>query len=552
MLHSLVTSTTITELNLDMEEEEVLLDTPKKSSLQQQSRDLRGALKEFERKFAAENGRKAKQADIKLDFEVAAKYKEYHRIQDVLAGRLPVQQLNSTYSTNKLRTKKHTRTDSGVGSSPHKQSHVVYATPRKHQRSQRVDSPIQELKPLDFCLVNTIGPTPHRDGKILGLFDLMTNAGSTEGAGATPSTSTRKRKIEELYESTPAKRLPLQAIQTPSQRSPSKKNKGDLLEFLTGTPQKRLVAPNTRLSRTPQSEGRKFELSQFFATPSAQRFLFPSLGSVEKGNTVPMVEDIDRTPQQRIDARGLDTTPAYLRRSTSFKDRLLSASQAPNTCDSIPCVKRAGPPTLQHFRSSTSNILRATEVQQPKQVHDTEDYDDDLDALREFEDDLPGPKILVQDSQLRTAPTGESDEEEEQPTRQYKKKGQKRTTRKANIKPVAPKSIRQPKFVAPDGFDSDNEAERVEREAKAANDHEYESGSDHEDIDREDKSEKNGGNNKVAGLPSEKGSNSKVKKKTGTINPNAQSHTNYRSLKIKNKGSKATGAGRHRFGRGRR
>lgn len=536
-----------------MEGEDLLLDTPKKQNLQQQSKDLRGALKDFERQFVAENGRKAKQADIKRNLDIAAKYKEYHRTQDVLAGRLPLKQLNSPQVTNTSRSKKHKRTDSGLGSSPYKTSHVLYATPRKRRPSQTLDSAFAgpEVQNLDFGLATTIGPTPHRDGKVLGLFDLVSNAGSNAGAEGTPSSSARKRKIEELYEHTPAKKTQLQTAQTPSRRSPSKR-KGDLLEFLAGTPQRHLDSSRKRFSRTPQSEGRKFELSQFFATPSAQRFLGSSQDSAQQIASAVPDRDFDRTPQKQPDSTGLDLTPVYMRRSTSFKDRLLSASQTPNTGHVKRAVKKIGPPTLQHFRSSTSNTLQSDEMRRSKQIHSTDDYDDDLDALREMEDDAFGSSVLVRDSQANLALSNRPGEDENQPSKSYRKKGQKRTTRKANIKPAAPKATALPEFVAPDGFDSEEEGVGVDSEVDAGSKCDYGSNAEFAESEFEDLSEGAAGKSKKLKDTTTEDARSRSKKKAGMINPNAQSHTNYRSLKIRNKNSKAKGAGRNRFGRSRR
>lgn len=537
-----------------MEEELILLDTPKKSFLQQQSTNLRGTLKEFERIFAIENGRKPKQADIKNNTNIAEKYKEYHRIQDVLAGRLSFEKLNSIPEAS-VKTRRHTRTDSGVGSSPQKQNHIVYATPKKLKRSHKADLIEQETRSPDLCLVNTIGPTPHRDGKILGLFDLMSNSESIERTAGTPSSSARKRKIEELYENTPEKRPPLQAIQTPSHRSPSKR-KGDILEFLTGTPQQCPGSSKKKHSRTPQSEGRKFELSQFFATPSTQRFLFSTQKPAQE-QAASLARKFDKTPHRQPDITGLNVTPSYLRRSTSFKDRLLSASQAPATSNAVTSLKKAGPPTLQHFRSSTSNILKATEERQSEPAHNNDEFDDDLEALREFEDEIHEKHVLVRDSQMDMAPIARSEEEQGPLVREFKKKGQKRTTRRANIKPVAQGSIAQPKFVAPDGFETDEETEDIHSEvgpSKARHNEDYEhcSDSDSTDCNYDDTSDKAMKKSKVSKASGEQGAASKAKKKAGTINPNAQSHMNFRSLKIKNKNSKAKGVGRNRFGRGRR
>lgn len=544
-----------------MNDFETLLDTPKKKGLQAQSTELRLALKEFERAFVEDHGRKPKQTDIKNDLVIAAKYKKYQKLQDVLAGKTLYEKLLEA-SPQKKNKKRHDRVDSALGSNPQRRR-TLEETPRKNNKAWTDVglSPVS-LKPV---LLDVIGPTPHRDGKVLGLFDLLQNSVSEKNC-ATPSASARKRKIEELYSDTPARRLPLKVIQTPSHRSG--KTQGDILEFLAGTPQKSTEGQEYgKHSRTPQSDGKRFALSQLFATPSTQRFLFTSkeeLGTARKtsiGDKPP-----ERTPQREPNKTGLDATPAYLKRSTSFKDRLLSATAAPKASQSLRPAspsKPIGPPTLRHFRSSTSNIFRTIDLRRPaQQPIDNAENDDDLEALRELEGETPRGDVLVEDSQFGLPAGASSDVDGEVPRtliKPYKKKGQKRTTKKSNIRPATQKKASEPKFVAADDSDQsaeESDADNIVDETQfpdADDDGSAFSGSDVEAISaqkgREGKS-KNESDGK--GAREVKGKDNAKRKQPGMINPNAQSHLNFRSLKIKNKNSKAKGAGRNRFGRSRR
>lgn len=523
-----------------------LLDTPKKTSLQSQSINLRAALKEFERCFSEQHGRKPKQTDIKSDLNIATKYKEYQRVQDVLAGKVAYERLNDVKPKRHARSK--SRTDSGIGSSPRKQE---LTTPRKTSKQKTVELENDDLEEdaeiLQPVLLNAIGPTPHRDGKVLGLFDLLSRSGSA----TTPSTA-RKRKMDELFEDTPAKRQPLASIQAPTGRSKgTEKHDGDLLDFLSGTPVKQAQSHSgARYSRTPQSEGKKFQLSKFFATPETARILFQVPEETEDDNRVTNAEKkpaSHETPRKEPDTTGLDATPTYLRRSTSFKDRLLSASMGPGASlanDSRRSSSMNGPPTLRSFRSSTSNVLKdidpdttrskKTPPQRSIEVQDDEDdHDDELDALRELEAEEhasnPPAKVLVEDSQLNldTEPDFAIDTIDGQVTKPYKKKGQKRTTKRVNIKPIiqSTKPTSEPKFVAADGtFSDDDEEDEFIEEGNASED-------ETKSTEKVKKGKKGG-------------------KQAGMINPNAQSHTNYRSLKIRGRSHKASGAsGKTRFGR---
>ena len=141
---------------------------------------------------------------------------------------------------------------------------------------------------------------------------------------------------------------------------------------------------------------------------------------------------------------------------------------------------------------------------------------------------------------------------------------EKRTTRRANIKPVQVKVKEGAKFVAPTGREEDQEqADEEEHDEETELVEETQLHDDFDDNDFDD-----------ADLPSdfevdllgeatateqkEKAKN-KAKpavsgaKKPGMINPNAVSHQNFRSLKIKNKNSKAkAGGARGKFGKKRR
>lgn len=338
-----------------MNDFETLLDTPKKKGLQAQSTELRLALKEFERSFVEDHGRKPKQTDIKNDLVIAAKYKRYQKVQDVLVGKTSYEKLFEELPQKKTK-KQHERVDSTLGSSPQRRRTLEETPQKKNQARKDASLSPESLRPV---LLDVIGPTPHRDGKVLGLFDLLQNSVSEKDC-ATPTASARKRKIEELYLDTPARRLPLKVIQTPSHRSG--KQQGDILEFLAGTPQKSTEGQNYgKHSRTPQSDAKRFALNQLFATPSTQRFLFTA--EVESGTArKTSLGDLPlgRTPQREANKTGLDATPTYLKRSTSFKDRLLSATAAPKANQPLPLAspsKPVGPPTLRHFRSSTSNIF---------------------------------------------------------------------------------------------------------------------------------------------------------------------------------------------------
>lgn len=554
----------------------VLLDTPKRTNLQTQATTLRTSLKEFEHTFAQQHGRKPKQADIKQEPEIARTYKFYQRVQQVLAGKLAYAELSEVKArSSRCKKPSHDRQDSGYGTGL--SSDAIASEDQQHDAEDSLTTK-ESSTPQKGLLVRGIGPTPHRDGRVLGFFDLLPNSRSSHSSCATPSSSTRKRKIAELFADTP---VPAQVAWSPTKpaETPSLRRKqavtertGDLLDHLDGTSRKTSSREHRvgKHSRTPVSEGKKFQLNQFFATPSTDRFLLPDKNeSPSSVKSTPLKEllfanGVLPTPQRELGVKGKDETPAYFKRSTSFKDRLLgvSASRPSSRKGSSHSVSEskvngssAGPPTLRYFRSSTSNIFRQAELAQ-REVRkgacdiavdgDRDDHDDDLDALRELESGQAN-RVLVDDSQIVDTPQDLFDDLENQENirKPYKKKGQKRTTRKANIRPVAPMTQRVsavPKFVSADA--SDGEEEVVDETQFPDNDGTY-----NDDFDEHNQSSID-----PALVQEEAKSVKKVKssrRQAGTINPNAQSHQNFRSLKIKNKNSKAKGGGRGNYGRKR-
>ena len=595
-----------------------LLDTPKKKILQSQANSIRLGLKEYERTFAAEhNGRKPSRDEIKGNKTIAASYQQYQTIRDVLVGRLGIEVLKTPerrQATRKLRE----RADSAVS-----------LTPRRTQKgspSKSRDHP-NELDPYDApssqspkVLPRAIGPTPHRDGTILGIFDFLSNSGSRNQS--TPSS--RKRKIDALYGHESRDGAGQQEIaQTPSQKRRQSSNHA-------ATPRSSMATGKRNLSKTPVSDGKKFMLNQFFATPSAVRYAGMLAGNGEAAtpaqSKTPLRDFVfGITPIQgnksKAEAAANDATPPYLKRSFSFKERLLSASggQMSTSTD----TKRRLNGSLRHARFAPkplSQIIADRQQADDEEKHqhqepryDEEDDEDDLDALREME--ASEFNVLVEDSQImdeagQVLSTSKLDEEE--PTRVWKKKGQKRSTRRVMMRPVKVQPAEAPKpkqkvatlEVDEEVMDEEDEEDdnnislieetqlpdtptatpdtdmrdlddpdieylddlgQVETAKKDLDDEDAFLPEDNEDTRPQKKAKsrttpstkKPKKKSTVEDVDKPVGKSPKPKKAAKDtdadensgrkISPNAVSHMNFRSLKIKNKNSKAKGRGR--FGR---
>ena len=606
-----------------------LIDTPKRTALAARSTALRTKLKEWEKSFAASHsGQKPGKEDIRACLEISKTYKEYNIVRDVLAGKLGVESLEHAARVSPTARKGGRRNHNARGQSTDREAcgGAAYASPPRKAKSspyQRRNAPHPNLlDPYDPPasasprphLLTSIGPTPQRDGKVLGLFDLLSNSGSS--LQATPSTN--KRKVDSLADSAQADaRVGNEWVvaQTPSRKR--RKNGdagGDILDHLnSNTPE-----GYRRHCRTPASEGKKFMLSQFFATPSTMRFA----ALAEDPDDSPMGQDAhaQQTPLRSFvlgnqasaaaetKASAFDATPAYLKRSSSFKDRLLSVSAStagvmnlskPNPT-SLPEIQ-TGPPTLRRYKSGPrplSEILRGL-----RKIEDEQD-EDDLDALREIEGGQIN--VLVKDSQAEAAGAGveegglgqevEVERENMALTKAWKKKGQKRTTKRVNMRPVKMKPRQENQWVAEDSgseeadgpevaeeksrttermmddvlgsdipvtmgreVESIEQETNLERRMESGSDVEFQDGSDCDELDERTQSREHdkitinkaevSKTSRKEGKKKDKDTAHKSKQKKGsTINPNAVSHQNFRSLKIRNKNSKAKG-GRGRFGR---
>ncbi|KAL9114602.1 MAG: hypothetical protein Q9227_001280 [Pyrenula ochraceoflavens] len=559
----------------------VLLDTPKRVALSSKTAALRADLKQWERNFANTNrNHKASKSDIKQHPEIAAKYKEYNRLRDILCGK--ASDIDEPLSSPKSYPSRAPNQRRELGST------AQFTTPRKDKPlSNSCSLHPNNLDPYDAPSLlspqrylphvqQAIGPTPHRDGKALGLFDLLSRSGSSQ-----PTPSSRKRKAEALQE------VHGNTIQTPSKKLGQVDTSSDLLAYLTGD--ENAVPSRERQSRTPASHSKKFMLSKFFATPSTDRFRAVIDIEREKspvGTKTPYTERSQNREKPTTSTPSHFTqsapslTPAFLKRS-SFNQRLVSALEKPDsmygssapTSFSSPERVRTGP---RDFRPRNGRSL--SEILTHLRKIDDENDNDDLDALRELES---GPQQLgsqVGDSQdkervgasVHLAEGIDYVEEHGQSAHVWKKKGQKRTTRKINMKPSCAKPVEAPKWIEEESEDEltavlETQAQEMLHTEDGTSEQSGEEGrADQTQYELKSYIPENLGKRSQGRTPKVKlahpvgqgpdanlGRNP-VEVKRRTYNPNATSHLNFRSLKIKNRNSKARRGGfRGKLGRRR-
>lgn len=312
-------------------------------------------------------------------------------------------------------------------------------------------------------------------------------------------------------------------------------------------------------SRSPISVSKRTYLDSFL-TPSAQRIADRSTPGSRSG----------------ISKIQLDNTPSFLRRDSQrgwkeYQVQHGAENGANDTVSWSPVAVRKRPRLASRGLSTLVKGLRDME---------DEKLDEGLDMLREMEaaeDTIVAPDtmskpptIVIKDSQVSDMPlgpdgVGASDDDLEEyenegkgrdgkPLKVWKKKGQKRTTRKTNIKPNSAKWKPEPEWQGTRDDDGDAEGLAAVAETQLVGVAEKPLEQPEEDDNMSDL-EGDSGNEvqdtlkvkpKARDKPTKSGSDAapKVKKVSATA------HANYRALKIKNKQSKAKRGGR--FGRGRR
>ena len=462
-------------------------------SLDARLASLRVELKEWERTFAAENGgRKAGREDIKknqnigLDFYMltlcgfgllmsgvqAAKYKLYTKLRESTKSDKHDRQTSERAHTLPEKRKLTDNNESLVGYGDDKHP---FATPKKackhSPRSGNITTPLKQnnsasrnadqlhpsqldpyLSPSHFRNLLTpsqtkhsvsplplraaIGPTPQRDGKALGLFDLLSASGGSTTTAATPS-GRKKRAID---------------VETPSRSNDVQLNNGNRIDAkgLPSTPGAQRSGSGAlrtrRYSLTPASSGKKFYLSKFFATPTVGRFAtIPE----DEGEDADETKNVQKyTPRKGKNSElgtGLET-PSFLRRGNLFSFRKASqgAVEGHRKSGLSPIAVRMPPRVVGKGLSALVQGLRDIEEEQ---------LDDDLDALREMEagetcHSSYKNNALIEDSQ-HTIQSGPGDREEgtDSPSKSrsaWKKVGQKRTTKLVTMKPIRAKPKQPP------------------------------------------------------------------------------------------------------------
>ncbi|KAJ5930291.1 hypothetical protein N7466_005784 [Penicillium verhagenii] len=433
-----------------------------------QAVSVRSELKSWEKDFSkANDGKKAGREDIKQRPDIAAKYKEYSRLKNLEASLIRRENRKQQEAADPSRKRKHTSptgpSTTTIETTPRKLSRGLFATPSRNRTGNQhsshldlYDSPTtlrrlfspsahRQKMPEPSPLKPAIGPTPQRDGKALGLFDMLSESGGSRG---TPSAKRQRDVLAAGF------------------RTPSKPK---LFEPIAEAPEE-AEEETSRLTRTPASSTKQFYLANLFATPTTMRYA--AMVEAEENNTAQgnKPQETETTASQHSNPSG---TPSFLRRSNSGRYPPAAPHEGPGLS---PIASRKPPQLAGRGLSHLVQGLRAMEDE--RLAMEEEQLEDEWEMLREIEAEQEGFHFEVPESQGPVA-------EKQQP---YKKKGQKRTTRRVNMRPTISKSKPQEELYPDLYSESDEEPTAVpetqipEAPQKASDDAPGEEGNNDDDV----------------------------------------------------------------------
>ncbi|KAF7853785.1 uncharacterized protein EAF02_011775 [Botrytis sinoallii] len=506
------------------------MDEGERISFEERSKALRVELKVWEKDFQNNNeGRKASREDIKANPDIASKYKEFNRVRDILSGKISHIPPPAPKPTPRKR-----RHGEDQDETPQKRAHID-KTPSKNTILPWDVDPYHSPSVMRNLFATpskktAIGPTPQKDGQVLGLFDL-----DPDSAADSPSTAPGVFGKTAGIEVTPRKHghgmTPVSSRAIMHNNTPSSRR-----TLLFSTPLKNKIA-NAQGSTTPSSVSKLHFSTPSFLRRDSQRIRMPALDENEEGP--PDSPEIIRGPRKPM-IKSLSSMLAGLRKmeEDAAEDDLeaLREMEAETSKPSKPTSKPQSNPQL------TAPPISSTSASSSKPP---------------TEEPLPEDTILVKDSQPQELLGGfddeamydsEPEEATEAPKRTYKKRGQKRTTRRVNLKPnqsedelalphtrleTIPETQLDDEFPPPDNdefphpdefpldgrnFDSDSASEYTASEG----------GTRYRRPDQDKTKKKNLEANREG----------KVKKAARKIKATAGSLQNYKRLKLRNSGAK--------------
>ncbi|KUI72007.1 DNA replication regulator SLD2 [Cytospora mali] len=570
-----------------------IMDEADRLKYETQSKDLRLELKTWELDFAkSHNGSKPSRDDIKGNPKIASMYKNYNKLRDILSGRIPPppppQTTSKKEDVDDDEKNRKRKPHNAPSHTPSSKRFRPAETPSRTPHATTAVTPSLSRQLFSPTVPTSIGPTPQRDGRVLGLFDFLpfkdaevespskpngsirpTEGGAAAATAAAGHITAARRQQQRgngrAVQETPRKGkytmdtglgIEVDLARTPSTRSrPQQSPRKGVL----ATPSQRHNGGN-RVVKTPSSSHSVSKLQ--FSTPAFLRRI--PMPNISENSEFASPEPI-RLPRKPM-VRGLSSILADLRRTEE--------EQLDDDLDVLREMENEGTSTKPAGRSSTSNTKPApTPAPTSKKAGNAQDMDSILaeDSQKQNMNLLGG----FDDEGMHDSEDGQQEGVDRggKPLKVYKKKGQKRTTRKANMRPVRTK---RPSAGAVPGSEqageSDNEvvpetqlgargqAQEEEDDPALLSGSEF-AGSDYDDDEDELAQDQPTKLKRTAGKPGkrETAPAAKVKgddKPEGTVKKAARkvnelAHANFKRLKLRNSGAKGGPGFNSRFRRRR-
>jgi DNA replication regulator SLD2 len=406
---------------------------------QSQSTALRAHLKKWEGDWVkTHNGQKPSRDDIKgvpeigktpcfghekmaissHVLKIAQKYKEYHGLRDTLAGKIKPNSLNDAGTPGRKRkASSAARAANGIAQTPSKRQRVG-ETPSKTPRGSDIKgaaTPSLSRKLFSPVMPTSIGPTPQRDGRVLGLFDLL--------GGKDAPTPSRAVAAKLAVDITPKK-----GVGTSNEKKDAK--------ALGSTPisstryATNLLTPSHRSqpygsSKTPRSGASSVSKLQF-ATPAFLRRVSQPMPTLDENTISPAATRLPRKPL----FRSLSSVVAGLRKleETTLDDDLDVLREVENE-------QQLGAQVRQKASSGNQIGQRAEPETAPAVVVEVRDS-----QLLKADTDCQRPALLgAFDDEAAFDSAEEEQLDRGQPLRVYEKRKPKRAHRLVNLKPTRTK-----------------------------------------------------------------------------------------------------------------
>ncbi|ODQ81074.1 hypothetical protein BABINDRAFT_165792 [Babjeviella inositovora NRRL Y-12698] len=332
---------------------------------------LKLEIKTWEHAFSTQNGRPPQKEDIKRDAAIAQKYKHYRTLK--LSSTKP--KTSETTNTPALPAVTYDATTVSHNVTPIRSR---YISPSVFQTQTPIKtSPTSGLydSPLGPFLFKELGPTPQLDGRVMGLFEIITTPGSTPEKPA------------------PAPSVPVEATQR---------------EFTT--PSKRPRRLSFGSCSTPTRKHLNFDPSEDMPSPRKLT------SSPKRANP--------RTPQHQMAAASAETPSAYFRASRSHIAPTKTPVRAPGAL-SLTSPSPFGP--SRNVRKSLSTMFN--EIQSFLTTKEDEEVIQELHLQRQIEAEEAEMERMIAEDQERNKEVARN----YKGGKPWKKKGQKRTTRKVRI-----------------------------------------------------------------------------------------------------------------------